>query len=42
MTLKDLKQLLLKAIQGKSNLQDLAKAAKDDKLGDVKPKKEIV
>jgi hypothetical protein len=40
-TWKDLKQLLLKAIQGKSNPQDLAKAAKDNKLRDVKPKKEI-
>ena len=40
-TREDLKQLLLEAIQGKSNSQNSAKAAKDDKLEDVKPKKEI-
>jgi hypothetical protein len=34
-TREDLKQLLLEAIQGKS------KAAKDNKPGDCKPKKEI-
>ena len=40
-TWEDLKQLLLKAIQGKSNPQNSAKAARDDKLEDVKPKREI-
>jgi hypothetical protein len=40
-TWEDLKQLLLEVIQGKSNPQDSAKAAKDNKPGDVKPKKEI-
>jgi hypothetical protein len=40
-TQEDLKQLLLEAIQGKFNPQDSVKAAKDNKLGDVKPKKEI-
>jgi len=37
-TWEDLKQLLLEAIQGRSNPQDLAI---DDKPEDVKPKKEI-
>jgi hypothetical protein len=40
-TREDLKQLLLEVIQGKSNLQDSVKVAKDDKLGDALPKKEI-
>jgi hypothetical protein len=40
-TREDLKQLLLEVIQGKSNLQDSVKVAKDDKLGDAEPKKEI-
>jgi hypothetical protein len=40
-TWEDLKQLLLEAIQGKSNPQSSAKAAKDDKLEYVKPEKEI-
>jgi len=39
-TREDLKQLL-EAIQGKSTWQDSAKAAKDNKTEDVKPKKEI-
>jgi hypothetical protein len=40
-TQEEFKQLLLEVIQGKSNPQDSAKAANDDKLEDVKPKKEI-
>ena len=40
-TWEDLKQLLLEAIQGKSNPQSSAKAAKDDKPEGAKPKKRI-
>ena len=41
MTQEDLKQLLHEVIQGKSNPQDLVKAAKDNKPRDAEPKKEI-